>query len=313
MVAAAVVVGATSVASGVMQKKAAGKAADAQTRAADQSLDVQERLAARQEQLLQDAQRESLVDVQNAQSRIDPTFTEAIGKSDLGYSRLRQGLLDTGTATEDLYNRTYSPIVDPGLRAYSQVQDLLGVSGDSAAQQRAMQLLEQTPGYQFQKQQGIKTITQQQAAKGVGGGTRLKAIGEFVNNLANQNFNQRIQQLGRVADVGISNLGNRMMGADKNIQMQLAERQAYQDQQSAKGKLLLEKLNQLNQMDLNKSNVRFKGAGSTADVLSNQAVNTSNILQNRGAAIAESKLAQGKAMADAISGVGGATYGYLTR
>ena len=88
----------------------------------------------------------------------------------------------------------------------SQLRAATGVLGPEA-QGQFFQGFQEDPGTQFLREQGLTGINQNLAASGgLGGGSRLKAISEFNQNLANQQLQQRLGQLGSLAqqDIGLA-------------------------------------------------------------------------------------------------------------
>ena len=69
--------------------------------------------------------------------------------------------------------------------------------------------LEQTPGYQFTKTQGLKAVQNSAAARGLGGsGAALKGAAEFTTGLANNTYKDQFN----MANVNSTNAYNRLMG-----------------------------------------------------------------------------------------------------
>lgn len=65
-----------------------------------------------------------------------------------------------------------------------------------------------SPGTQFLRDEGIRDINRELAARGgLGGGSRLKAITQFSQNLANQNVGNYMQGLGSLAQTDLSLAG----------------------------------------------------------------------------------------------------------
>ena len=106
-------------------------------------------------------------------------------------------------AANDYSNQVYQPLADAGNTAFKQQQDLAGVNGPDA-QRLAFANYQQSPGVEFQRQQGMRGIEQNLAQTGTGGGTRLKAISQFNQGLAMQDF---ANQFARVKDVAQTGLG----------------------------------------------------------------------------------------------------------
>jgi len=123
-----------------------------------------------------------------------------------------------------------APWVASGREASGQLGGLLGLPGYTVGGplrqagwgigdlvrpfEPTMAQLEQTPGYQFTKEQGQEAVTNAAAAMGLGvSGPLLKGIGKFTTGLASQTFQQQFQnywaQLGQVYNMlsGVSTTG----------------------------------------------------------------------------------------------------------
>lgn len=99
--------------------------------------------------------------------------------------------------------KTYlAPYNTAGQTSLTQQQNLLGLNGQDAAN-AAMQTYQQSPGYQFTLQQGLRAVDAGAAASGLlRSGAALKAEQTFGQGLANQDFQQYYNNL-----MGISTLG----------------------------------------------------------------------------------------------------------
>lgn len=93
------------------------------------------------------------------------------------------------------------PYMDLGSGSISQLQSMLG--GGSLTPQFSYSpfnfnptqaQLEQTPGYQFTLQQGLKNLNNQMAAKGLNlSGAQAKGLANYTTGLADQTYNQQFQ------------------------------------------------------------------------------------------------------------------------
>ncbi len=96
-----------------------------------------------------------------------------------------------------------TPFISGSRGAYERQQALSGALGPEA-QAAAYQEYQESPGVAFQREQGTKAATQAMAARGgLGGGSRLKAISEFNQGLALQDFTNQFNRLGAVTGVGL--------------------------------------------------------------------------------------------------------------
>lgn len=97
-----------------------------------------------------------------------------------------------------------SPYMQAGQAPMQRQQALSGALGPEA-QQQAYQSYQESPGVAFQREQGMKGINQAMSASGgLGGGSRLKAMSEFNQNLAQQDFANQYNRLGALTGVGLS-------------------------------------------------------------------------------------------------------------
>ncbi len=95
------------------------------------------------------------------------------------------------------------PFIQGSSAAFQRQQALSGALGREA-QEQAYQEYVESPGVAFQREQGLKGINQQLAASGgLGGASRLKAISQFNQGLAQQDFQNQFNRLGAVTGVGL--------------------------------------------------------------------------------------------------------------
>lgn len=87
------------------------------------------------------------------------------------------------------------PFVDVGKGAIPTVQNLLGLGGSGAPDAAAMQAaLEQTPGYQFALDQGLKSVQSAQASQGLArSGSAIKGAEQYAEGLASNTYQQQLQ------------------------------------------------------------------------------------------------------------------------
>ena len=111
----------------------------------------------------------------------------------------------------DQSKQELQPFITGGQNAYSTLNDLLGVgaSGNSNAMQNA---LESIPGYQFTREQGLKSVQSGYAARGLGdSGGALKGAANFPTGLANSTFGTYTNALQNSATTG-SNAASALAG-----------------------------------------------------------------------------------------------------
>jgi hypothetical protein len=114
---------------------------------------------------------------------------EAQGRSDItGYLKEAQG-----------YTEPYRTAGTSSLQAYL---GSLGLGG-SAAQQSALKSFQTSPGYQFALQQGLNGVQSSAAAGGYGmSGAEQKALSDYGQNMANQEYGNWQKQLFGLAGMG---------------------------------------------------------------------------------------------------------------
>ena len=96
------------------------------------------------------------------------------------------------------------PWMDTGGQANTQMADLLGLNGQDAAN-TAMSTYQQSPGYQWQMQQGLRATDAGAAASGMlRSGAALKAEQTFGQGLANSDFGTYYNRLSGMSNAGAS-------------------------------------------------------------------------------------------------------------
>lgn len=107
-----------------------------------------------------------------------------------------------------------APFISTGQGANQQMWNELQSGAMGQAFNPTMQQLQQTPGYQFQLQQGLESVQNAAAARGLGvSGAALKGAGNFASGLAAANYQQQFNdywanQLNRYNMLaGLSNTG----------------------------------------------------------------------------------------------------------
>jgi hypothetical protein len=122
----------------------------------------------------------------------------------------RQGLALQQETFEESQARL-QPYTEYGAEAYRQQAAAAGALGPEA-QEAAFQAYRESPAVQFMREQGIRDINRQSIGRGgIGGGERLKALTQFSQGLAMQDFYNQQQRLGGIAQTGLTtatNLGN---------------------------------------------------------------------------------------------------------
>lgn len=106
-----------------------------------------------------------------------------------------------------------SEYLSSGASANNAIASLLGLGGDPAAQEAAFARFRDSSGYRFQLDQGMKSITSNNASKGLlNSGAALKALTGFGQGLANTSMSNYLQQLLGLSQGGLQ-AGNIITGA----------------------------------------------------------------------------------------------------
>ena len=118
---------------------------------------------------------------------VDKASKRAIGSQERAQAQLRADL---------------APYTEAGTNALAPTQALLGLSGPEAAQE-AMANYQQSPGYQYQFDQGMRAVQSNAAANGMlNSGATLKALQDRGNQLGNIDFGTYYNRLLQVAQMG---------------------------------------------------------------------------------------------------------------
>lgn len=126
----------------------------------------------------------------------------------------------------DITQKNLKPYINTGNLANDKISKLEGLDGSDGSTIQAT--LESLPGYQFAKQQGLKSVQNSAAARGLGAsGAALKGAASYATGLANETYNnlltgvQDTQHVGANAAAGLgnaatatgANIGNNLIGA----------------------------------------------------------------------------------------------------
>lgn len=106
----------------------------------------------------------------------------------------------------------YSPYTAPGAKAAGALADLSGVNGKDAAA-AAMANFQASPGYDFARSQGIKALDASAARRGLLlSGNQEQAVQDYGTGLANQYYQQYLQNLQNQASLGANAQGAQNQG-----------------------------------------------------------------------------------------------------
>jgi len=137
----------------------------------------------------------------------------------IGGSMMQSGAAKAGQAQAqrqfEMQRNDLGPYREAGLAPLQAQQALLGLQGQPAAD-AAMAQFQQSPGYQFQMDEGQRAVESSAAAQGLlRSGATLKALQERGQQLANQDFGNyysRLADLSKLGETaaagGASNAGN---------------------------------------------------------------------------------------------------------
>lgn len=110
-----------------------------------------------------------------------------------------------------------TPYINNGTNASSAQAALLGLGGDTAAQQQAFQNFTNSDGYQFGLQNGLNAVNASAFAKGGGlSGATLKSLNNYAQNAAQTEFGNYYNDLGGLSGQGLSALST-LTGAGTNL------------------------------------------------------------------------------------------------
>ncbi len=147
----------------------------------------------------------------------------------------------TQQASQDRMRADLMPYMEAGTNALAPQQALLGLQGQEAAD-TAMQNFQQSPGYQYQLDQGLRAVDAGAAAKGMlRSGATLKAEQTLGNNLAAQDFGAYYNRLaglaglGQNAAAGVGTAGNQTAAGQAQTGVSAASTQSSLYGQAAQG------------------------------------------------------------------------------
>lgn len=137
----------------------------------------------------------------------------------------KQASEEQTAALQSMYNNNVSlmrPTYDNGQQAQTRLNSLLGLPGGDGSDPQAT--LAATPGYQFALNQSLAATNANAYAAGLGNsGAALKALQDRAAGLASNNYNTYVNQLGSVADRGVTAMnglvsqGNYTTGAENAV------------------------------------------------------------------------------------------------
>ncbi len=179
---AALIGGATSLITAKMSANAAQKASAAQERTSRENRD-----------LATSTTNASLTD-------FDSALNDALGRIDSAST--------ASTAGYDQAMGYQQPYSEAGTQALSEIAAAMGLRGPEEAA-AALSRFRDTPGYQFQMEQGVNALDRSAASQGgLYSGAQGMALTQYGQGLADQTFNARLSQLAGLAGIGQNAAGN---------------------------------------------------------------------------------------------------------
>lgn len=116
-----------------------------------------------------------------------------------------------------------APFVGAGTESLDAARNLLGLKEGGMDSSQIQNFLEKTPGYEFTREQGLKSIQNAYAAKGLGSsGAAIRGATDYATGLANTTYEQRLQDYlglaasGQNAASNVANLGSNAALAASN-------------------------------------------------------------------------------------------------
>ncbi len=129
--------------------------------------------------------------------------TAGIAGSAMASSAQRDSANTSANTQMNMYNQNrglLTPWNDSGYRGYQTLSDLMGIGGNSSTMQKT---LEGLPGYQFTRDQGLKSVQNSAAGRGLGtSGAALKGAAGYATGFANSTYGQYAGQLQNFANTG---------------------------------------------------------------------------------------------------------------
>lgn len=176
-----------------------------QAKAAKQAAAIQAQTAAKNRKLSEVWTKLSLDD-------LDSSLDEALGAIDTGAGELRGalgrslnqlGAGERGALSElDQGAAAFQPYSSTGTQALSQIAAFLGLQGPEAAR-AALDGFQTSPGFQFRMDQGTQALDRSASARGgLYSGAAGKALTEFGQGLASEEYNNTLARLMELAGMG---------------------------------------------------------------------------------------------------------------
>lgn len=218
----ALVGGAASLGGALISARTARKAGEAQEAAAERNIGIANDYTDAGLRDLENTLNQAVTGVQGAADAANAGYGRGITALNQGYGQANQAAQQGYTQGISTLNQGYDqargyqqPFYSQGTGALSEMSNLLGLGGTEAANE-AISRFQTSPGYQFQMEQGVGALDRSAAARGgLYSGAQGKALTEYGQGLANQEYNNRISQLAGMAGMGQS-AGNNLTSLAAN-------------------------------------------------------------------------------------------------
>lgn len=209
LIIAALIGGAASLGGAMISAGSARRAGRAQSEAASQNRDLAFQYTDESLADFDSALQGAVGQLRRGAEAADQGYQRGIGALSNAYDRARSDVSSGYSGALSALNRGYSdaagfqqPFYSSGTRSLSELTALLGLNGTQAAND-AMGRFQTSPGYQFQMEQGVGALDRSAAARGgLYSGAQGKALTEYGQGLANQEFNNRLMMLSDLASRG---------------------------------------------------------------------------------------------------------------
>jgi hypothetical protein len=131
------------------------------------------------------------------------------------------GSADAATAEQrrqfDVALGLAQPGIEAGDTARDQLLNLLGIGGDGDA---AIDVIRNTPGFQFQTEQGTRALNASRSAGGTSGGTLIKDFARFNQGTAAsfyQDYANRLANLAGTGQTAANQAGNQAIATGRGV------------------------------------------------------------------------------------------------
>lgn len=245
---------------------------------------------------------------QNAQN----IFAQASDPLRQGQTQLNQASNTLGQNAQNIFAQATDPLSQftaPGVQAGDQQAALSGALGPEA-QSQAFAALQNSPGQEFSRDKQEEALLRNASATGgLGGGRVLEALQREAAGNAAQNFQQQFQNLGDVANRGLTaeqqratiggQLGGQFLG--QQGQLDAAGIDLKRGIANLGGQLGGQFLGQQGQIDLAGANLTSQTGSQLANQAFQGGIGAGNLISGTGSEVSRGRLDTGTQIANAIS------------